>query len=66
MELPLYPKITKTRGDCAHHLRSEMTRITGRDHSGVAVTCEDCWGVEGGCEFAWDHYNTHGDCLAAK
>lgn len=28
-------------------------------------TCNKC-PEAGGCEFAWDLYNTHGDCLADK
>ena len=29
-------------------------------------TCLDCPLADQGCEFAWDAYNTHGDCLAEK
>jgi hypothetical protein len=29
-------------------------------------TCYDCPLAVGGCEFAWDVYNTDGDCLAEK
>jgi len=28
-------------------------------------SCFDCVGHEN-CEYAWDHYNTNGDCLAEK
>ena len=29
-------------------------------------TCYDCPAAVVGCEFAWDPYNTDGDCLADK
>lgn len=30
------------------------------------LTCYDCAAVFDGCEFAFDPYNTDGDCLADK
>lgn len=30
-----------------------------------AMTCREC-GSRHDCEFAWDWYNTNGDCLAMK
>jgi hypothetical protein len=29
------------------------------------MTCFEC-GANKTCEWAWDHYNTNGDCLAEK
>lgn len=31
----------------------------------ITVTCEQC-GDNDVCEYAFDHYNTNGDCLALK
>jgi hypothetical protein len=31
------------------------------------ITCDDCDSAkDGSCEWAWDVYNTDGDCLATK
>lgn len=30
-----------------------------------AFTCFEC-ALNDSCEFRWDHYNTHGDCLLLK
>jgi hypothetical protein len=39
-------------------------------HPKAEYTCHDCPGAdpdgENLCEYAWDEYNTHGDCLANK
>jgi len=51
--------LSKSRADI---MRNEIARQGGKASS---ITCEDC-GLNGTCEFAWDLYNTDGDCLAEK
>lgn len=50
----------------AGRVRLDLGAIIGPGHSAEkVVTCETC-PVNDGCEFAWDLYNTDGDCLAVK
>lgn len=47
----------------ANRIRTELRQVCGAKPQ--TITCQDC-GLNGTCEFAWDHYNTDGDCLAEK
>lgn len=60
--VPIPPEAAK---DLANRVRHELMMITGRPYVNTTVTCEKCW-HNAVCEFAWDHYNTNGDCLAIK
>jgi hypothetical protein len=59
---------TKQRADRekAKRFRLDLVVITGDESfRDVFITCQGC-GLNDKCEFAWDHYNTDGDCLAEK
>jgi hypothetical protein len=51
--------------------QAEKTRIALErvledvDVDNIEITCEECE-LNDNCEFAWDLYNTDGDCLAEK
>lgn len=50
----------------AEQARIEIATITKRPYNpDMEVTCEHCRDNDT-CEYAWDHYNTQGDCLAIK
>ncbi len=41
--------------------------IAGAGFKVEEITCDDCPSAKDGtCEWAWDVYNTDGDCLAVK
>ena len=47
--------------------RANGVRVELQLAPSVEVTCEDCpHNGDGDCEWAWDLYNTNGDCLAMK
>jgi hypothetical protein len=49
----------------ATRIRLEIFQRTGNRADNRKITCEDCLDNDN-CEFAFDHYNTDGDCLAIK
>lgn len=53
----------------ANMVRLELATIDLRNHGIISpareVTCEKCQ-YNDACEYAWDLYNTDGDCLAMK
>lgn len=55
----------KTLLDQARVFQRGLSLLTDRDESLTPVTCSYC-GHHEVCEFAWDFYNTWGDCLASK
>ena len=58
-----------TRDDCLRVLAEDNKSIVERGEEPIPIpdsfTCDDCGGVDE-CEWAWDLYNTNGDCLAEK
>jgi hypothetical protein len=50
----------------AAQTRISLGHVLGREvTSKTSITCETCRSNDD-CEFAWDLYNTNGDCLAEK
>lgn len=51
----------------ANGMRVELATMFGEHPESVvsSITCEDCPHNDD-CEWAWDLYNTDGDCLAMK
>jgi hypothetical protein len=43
----------------------EGTPLEGEYHLDINFTCDDCT-ADDKCKFAFNLYNTNGDCLAAK
>ena len=49
------------------HIFPNATEYANRRNVKVEdMTCFYCLGVEEGCEYMFDGYNTNGDCLASK
>lgn len=53
------------RADEAYARRNGLPLLRVYSPKIDVFTCLHC-GAEGKCEFAWDYYNTDGDCLAEK
>ena len=51
--------------ELAERTKKELKGIVRRELQQVEVTCEKC-PYNDNCEYAWDVYNTGGDCLAEK
>ena len=60
----LFKQIQGLSAQLAQRTRAEI-KERGFGGAVVEITCENC-PQNGHCEFAWDHYNTNGDCLAEK
>ena len=64
-------KIMNTNFDKLHKLQKKLLESTTPEQLKAIralhaiCTCKDC-GSKRDCEYAWDEYNTHGDCLAEK
>lgn len=49
----------------AEEVRIRLSKHAPPYDPDMEITCENC-GINDKCEWAWDDYNTNGDCLAIK